>query len=319
VLPSDPDEFREQYISEKIHRPSVFGKLMGKQPTSELIVNPHNKKYLQDTLNKYVDYHPGSTTDFPTRTDETISVPMARQQKKIYDAVIGAAPKWVQESVAKGLPPRKADMAQLNRFLQGARQVSNSTGPYQTGGTVYHPKIDRAVQELQGLLEKNPEAKALVYSNYLDAGINPYKAQLDKLKIPYGEFTGEISREKRDQLVRDYNDNKLKALLLSRAGGEGLDLKGTRMIQLLEPHWNEEALKQVIGRGIRYQSHSHLPEDQRTVRAQRFLSENPRRGIAQRLHLQDAPGAVDKYLTDLSLQKEQINQKFRDLLTENGR
>ena len=78
----------------------------------------------------------------------------------------------------------------------------------------------------------------------------------------------------RDQMVRDYNENKIKALLLSRAGGEGLDLKGTRLIQLLEPHWNEEALKQVTGRGIRYRSHSHLPEDQRKVHVQHFVTEN---------------------------------------------
>ena len=124
------------------------------------------------------------------------------------------------------------------------------------------------------------------------------------------------SRKTRDQMVKDYNDNKLRALLLSRAGGEGLDLKGTRLIQLLEPHWNEEGPKQVVGRGIRYRSHVDLPEDQRNVHVQHFLTANPRRGIRQRLHLTDPERSVDQYLQGLAAQKEELNQKFRDLLTE---
>ena len=316
VLPSDPDEFRRMFVSEKNYEPGFFGKLIGKKPTTSFEVNPANKKYLQGVLNKYVDYHPSSKTDFPSRTDETIDVPMGSRQKEIYDTILGRAPAWVQARVVSGLPPSKSEASQLNRFLQGGRQVSNSTAPYHMDRPPEQPKIDRAVSELRKLLETNPQAKALVYSNYLDAGVTPYKHLLDEHKIPYGEFTGMQSRKTRDQMVKDYNDNKLRALLLSRAGGEGLDLKGTRLIQLLEPHWNEEGPKQVVGRGIRYRSHVDLPEDQRNVHVQHFLTANPRRGIRQRLHLTDPERSVDQYLQGLAAQKEELNQKFRDLLKE---
>lgn len=316
VLPSDPDEFRRMFVAEKHYVPGFFGKMVGKQPQTSFEVNPANKKYLQDTLNKYVDYHPSSKTDFPSRTDETIGVPMGKRQKEIYDTILGRAPKWVRERVVSGLPPKKSEIAQLNRFLQGGRQVSNSTAPYHLDRPPEQPKIQRAVDELQKLFDENPQAKALVYSNYLDAGINPYKHLLDEKKIPYGEFTGALSRKKRDQMVQDYNSNKLKALLLSRAGGEGLDLKGTRLIQMLEPHWNEEGPKQVAGRGIRYRSHIDLPEDQRNVRVQHFITENPRRGVLQHLRLKDPDRSVDQYLQGLAAQKEELNQKFRDLLQE---
>lgn len=316
VLPSDPDDFRRMFVSEKHYEPGFFGKMIGREPSTAFGVNPANKGYLQGVLNKYVDYHPSSATDFPTRTDETISVPMGTRQKEIYDTILGRAPKWVHERVVSGLPPRKSEIAQLNRFLQGTRQVSNSTAPYHFDRPPDQPKIHRAVQELQGLLAQNPQAKALIYSNYLDAGINPYKTLLDEHKIPYGEFTGAQSRKKRDQMVKDYNENKLRALLLSRAGGEGLDLKGTRLIQLLEPHWNEEGPKQVVGRGIRYRSHADLPEDQRNVRVQHYVTENPRRGPLQHLRLKDPDRSVDQYLQGLAKQKEELNQKFRDLLVE---
>lgn len=314
VLPADPDEFKRLYVTEHEVPPSLISKMLGGTPHMEYGVNPEQKKYLQDVLGKYVDYHPGSTENFPTREDKTIGVPMSSRQKEIYDTLIGKAPEWVRERVRTGLPPKKSELAQLNRFLQGTRQVSLSTAPYHLDRPAEHPKIHKAVSELNELLSQNPRAKALVYSAYLDAGINPYKAELDKLQIPYGEFTGAMPKAKRDQMVRDYNANKLRALLLSRAGGEGLDLKGTRLIQLLEPHWNEEALKQVIGRGIRYKSHEALPEDERRVQVQRFITQNPRRGIAERLHLKDPERSVDQYLLGLAQQKEELNQKFRDLL-----
>ena len=316
VLPSDPDEFKRLFVRETENKPNVISALMGQQPGMHYDVNPEHKAYLQSVLNRYVDYHPSSTKDFPTREDQTIGVPMTTRQKEIYDTILGKAPKWVHERVVSGLPPRKSEVAQLNQFLQGTRQVSNSTAPYHLDRPPDQPKIDRAVNELQKLLDKNPQAKALVYSNYLDAGINPYKQQLDERKIPYGEFTGMQSRKKRDQMVQDYNDNKLRALLLSRAGGEGLDLKGTRLIQLLEPHWNEEALKQVTARGIRYKSHADLPEDQRNVMVQHYVTQNPRQSVLQHLRLKDPERSVDQYLLGMAEQKERLNQKFRDLLTE---
>lgn len=316
VLPSDPDEFRRRYVAERELQPSLIGKMLGGTPHMEYGVNPEQREYLQTVLKKYVDYHPGSTENFPTREDQTIGVPMSSRQKEIYDTLIGKAPEWVRERVRTGLPPKKSELGQLNRFLQGTRQVSLSTAPYHLDRPAEHPKIQKAVNELNELLSQNPRAKALVYSAYLDAGINPYKAELDKLQIPYGEFTGAMPKAKRDQMVRDYNANKLRALLLSRAGGEGLDLKGTRLIQLLEPHWNEEALKQVIGRGIRYKSHDALPEEERRVQVQRYVTQNPRRGIAERLHLKDPERSVDQYLLGLAQQKEELNQKFRDLLVE---
>jgi SNF2 family DNA or RNA helicase len=243
---------------------------------------------------------------------------MEGKQREIYDAILGKAPQWVQDKVRSGMPPTKAETMQLNAFLTGTRQVANTTAPFRTKGPQYQPKIRAALAELQKVLDTNPRSKAVVYSNYLDAGINPYKRELNAKKIPYGEFTGEMNKSKRDQLVRDYNENKIRALLLSSAGGEGLDLKGTRLMQILEPHWNEEKLKQVTGRGIRYQSHAHLPEDERNVTVQRFLSTVPRKSIAERLHLKRPDQSVDEYLHGLSQDKENLNAQFRRLLTEDA-
>jgi hypothetical protein len=54
-------------------------------------------------------------------------------------------------------------------------------------------------------------------------------------------------------------------LLITGAGGEGLDLKGIRKVILLEKGWTVSSEEQVIGRAVRYRSHEHLPVDERYI------------------------------------------------------
>jgi superfamily II DNA/RNA helicase len=176
------------------------------------------------------------------------------------------------------------------------------------------PKVQTAIKRLTESMEKNPEHRAIVYSNFLDAGISPYEAALKKRNIPYGKFTGEVSKSERDRIVQDYNAGKLKALLLSSAGGEGLDLKGTRQIQILDPHWNKEKLEQVIARGIRYKSHADLPEDQRHVNVEQYVSVLPSPSTLGKLVGMKRPGGTDEYLRTLSDEKDRLNQQMRELL-----
>lgn len=316
VLPMAPGEFSARFINEYDTNPGIIDRLRGKAPEHVIEVNPKQRGFLKDTLRKYVDYHPGSTAGFPTRTDEFIEVPMSKDQRHIYETLLSQAPSWVANKIRNQLPPTKSEAKDLNAFLTGIRQVSNTTGPFRDDGTDIAPKIDHAVEELKKRVAADPATRAVVYSNWLDAGVKPYERRLQAAGIPYGVFTGDQPKAVRDQYVRDYNEGKIKALLLSGAGSEGLDLKGTRLMQILDPHWNEERIKQVIGRGIRYKSHDHLPEDQRNVTIQRYLATLPRDSMAERLRIKDAPGSVDAYLRMLSKNKDDLNQKFKDLLAE---
>jgi superfamily II DNA or RNA helicase len=316
VLPGTKEDFSSRYISNNKVSPGILRRLMGVRPGSVEGLNQGRAKELKGHLAKWVDYHPNSTTDFPEVQREDVRVPMTPQQLKYYDTVMGQAPAWVSYKVRSGLPPSKTEAKQLNSFLTGARQISNTTGPYHTEGQAQDPKIQMAYDNLKQHLDANPNAKAVVYSNFLDAGINPYKAKLEEGGIPYGEFTGEMPKAKRDDLVKQYNANKIRALLLSSAGGEGLDLRGTRLMQILDPHWNNEKLKQVEGRGIRYQSHSDLPPEERKILVQKYLSTRVPKGLLEKIKLKKPGGSVDEYLSNLASQKEKLIDEFRGLLPQ---
>jgi len=58
---------------------------------------------------------------------------------------------------------------------------------------------------------------------------------------------------------------KVRVILLSKAGAEGLDFKNIRQIHVLEPWYNMNRIEQIIGRGVRNQSHCGLPFEDRNV------------------------------------------------------
>jgi hypothetical protein len=59
--------------------------------------------------------------------------------------------------------------------------------------------------------------------------------------------------------------HKVKIVLISRTGAEGIDFKYIRQIHILEPWYNMNRIEQIIGRGVRNSSHQLLPFEKRNV------------------------------------------------------
>jgi SNF2 family DNA or RNA helicase len=133
--------------------------------------------------------------------------------------------------------------------------------------------------------------------------LDDYAEELSSQGVPYGMFTGKVSRKEKKRLIDQFNRGGIKALLVSSAGGEGLDLKGTRQVQVLDPHWNDEKIEQVIGRAIRHGSHTHLPAEEQTVHVQRF----------EAIPLSNAKG-VEQILNDTSERKKALRKQLIGLL-----
>ena len=99
----------------------------------------------------------------------------------------------------------------------------------------------------------------------------------------YIEYHGGIDKKDRRENVNIYNkpqnkDGKVcKIIMITAAGAEGLNLFNTRQVHIMEPHWQEVQIEQMIGRAIRHCSHKALPMDQRHVDVYRYKSvRNPK-------------------------------------------
>ena len=295
-------EFRQRYVQ----KPGR-GLLTTINPWAQKEPKIVRHKELGDVLNRWVDYHGSTSEGFPELVERRVDTDMTRRQSQLHDAAWGELPLMTRIRLRKGLPPDKQDLARINRFQSQSRQISSSERKYVTDDTAAEPspKILAAVGSLKSRIETDPEHRAVVYANYLGT-LNDYSDQLTADGVPHAFFRGDTPRRVREQNVRDYNEGRLKALLVSGAGGEGLDLKGTRQVQVLEPHWNEEKLQQVIGRARRLGSHDHLPPEQRVVEVERYAARplgffGPKRG-------------VEDILYDTAAQKQRLNDQVLGLI-----
>jgi len=191
-----------------------------------------------------------------------------------------------------------------NFFLSGTRQLSNTLN-----GRSDFPKIESIFK----YIKKGPYP-IVVYSNYLDNGVFALTPLLERNDIQYKTITGETTNEKINNIVDSYNKGKYKVLLITSAGSESLDLKNTRQLHIMEPHWNESKIKQVIGRVIRYKSHNQLPEKDQQVTIYRWISKFPEI-ISNK--------SADQYLIELSKKKDNIfmnfNKIIKDIAIENSK
>ena len=58
---------------------------------------------------------------------------------------------------------------------------------------------------------------------------------------------------------------QVKVIIISNAGAEGIDFKFIRQIHILDPWYNNNRNEQIIGRAVRFCSHSSLPLEERNV------------------------------------------------------
>ena len=68
-----------------------------------------------------------------------------------------------------------------------------------------------------------------------------------------------------EETQKDISGEKIKVVLISQSGSEGIDFKAIRQVHILEPWYNMNRLEQVIGRAVRNLSHKWLPLKKRNV------------------------------------------------------
>ena len=61
------------------------------------------------------------------------------------------------------------------------------------------------------------------------------------------------------------NGEKIKVIIISMTGSEGLDFKNLRQVHIMEPWYNLSLVEQIIGRAVRNCSHKQLPFKERNV------------------------------------------------------
>ena len=178
---------------------------------------------------------------FPERIDHYVDVEMSEKYYRDYADLV------------YGINLYNIVFTNPGKFYNGYRRAVNGAG-----AEYYSSKVEAALRILQ-------KGHCIIYTNWIDFGIRPITEALLRNDISFQTFTGSTPTEERQGIIDAFNKNEFEVLILTKAGGEGIDLKGVRSVVVLDPTWNDAGLQQIIGRAIRYNSHAHLPLSKRKV------------------------------------------------------
>jgi superfamily II DNA or RNA helicase len=187
------------------------------------------------------------------------------------------------------------DIKKKNAFLTATRQLSNTIdNDYKS------PKIIEIIRHII-----DGPKPAVIYSNFLANGIYPVSVALNNEGIRHKIIKGSTTEESMDKIINSYNNGEFDVLLISSAASESITLLNTRQVHIMEPHFNEAKINQVIGRAIRYRSHDDLPIDQRKITIYHWCSIFP--NIIQYK-------TADEYLIWLGKKKQNLIDKFIEII-----
>lgn len=117
-------------------------------------------------------------------------------------------------------------------------------------------------------LIKNSKEQVAVYSNYFYNGIVQFAHFLKRngMAHSFRILHPDHSSARQIKTVADYNRGAFQVLLIHPEITEGISLKKTEQFHILEPVPNIALQNQIVGRAVRYQSHSNLPKERQKVK-----------------------------------------------------
>ena len=139
----------------------------------------------------------------------------------------------------------------------------------------------KLVKGAGGLMDIESESEALSEAS---------KSKSKSKKHRFVSFSAIKDQDERETILDIYNHNWsnlnpvlqekletmskeiIKVFMISDTDAEGISLKNTRFVHIVEPSVNATRIDQVVGRARRMCSHTDLPEELRTVKAYLYMS-----------------------------------------------
>lgn len=137
---------------------------------------------------------------------------------------------------------------------------------------------------------------------------NDWKELEDRVKMPDGiKMNYATIKDQLREYGADYQlyGNLVKAFIISKSSAEGINLKNTRFVHLIDPFWNPAVTTQVIGRARRLNSHKALPDKYKNITVYKYL---------MTLKSTNKNGSTDEQLDNLSELKKQETNTFLKLV-----
>jgi superfamily II DNA or RNA helicase len=277
-----------------------------------------------------VSYYRGAPPyTYPEQIFKVVKCQMSDFQFKSYLSALSSEGDYIKGAFKNvdilNLPPN---------FFLGTRMVSNISFPNKSIGELGFASFKNDHLMLQNINKyaikfvkilkkiKKSTGPTFVYSNFKDLGglrsfikfieyhgFKNYKTHGEGLNR-YSVWSGDEPHRMKEEIKQIYNQkenkdgSRIKIMLGSPSVKEGVSFKRVRQVHILEPYWNMSRILQIIGRAIRFCSHSDVPKVDRNVEVYLYLA------------TRNGEETIDQYIWSLAKEKDKIIQSFETVLKE---
>lgn len=145
---------------------------------------------------------------------------------------------------------------------------------------IYSRKITAVITNIVS----NWKSKHVLFTFFkTKGGVNILHALFKMCGIKTEIYSGDISDGTRNKILKNFNSeknrygDKIKVLLITEAGAEGINILEAQHMHILESSTREMKIQQAIGRVVRYRSHmvegySKMPKNEQVVHIWRYWS-----------------------------------------------
>ena len=149
----------------------------------------------------------------------------------------------------------------------------------------------------------------------------------------WNELPPSLSSELKEIAHNNNTGEIIKVFMITASGSEGINLRNTRYVHIVEPYWHPVRTEQVIGRARRICSHKDLPEALQTVEVYVYLMKFTREQLlsnasielklkdlskreynitpeAEKPKLEKLPFTSDEALFEISTIKEEVSNQL---------
>lgn len=319
LLGHNKKEFEKRFLKRDSSK-----KYEGLADNRKPVIGFNEPRFLAKELSSKIDYigidQAKRIANMPDKNVDVEHVEVSDMQARMYKKLLKQDRKLYDMIRKKRYETLRDDEAsRAFSSLIEARKLMNSPGSVVPNMSLSNsienaPKTKRLLDDVATHLKQTPDGQAILLTHLINGGADVLEQGLKDRGVPYGTFLGKgvkgVTEESRQQAVRDYQNRKNRAIIVSSAGGEGLSLGDTTFEAVLDPHYNPEKMNQMEARGVRSNGLSHRPDADRKVQVNRYLATMPR-SLGLFKNRLETP---DEFIYNIAEKKNKQNQLLFNLL-----
>lgn len=225
-----------QKFREEIETPIMQNQDQNKMDRLQRMIRPFILRRLKGDVLK----------DLPEKLEENVFAKLEGEQLSLYDAHVQNMKNMLEKKTDAEFQSKKFQiLAELTKLRQLCCDPALLFEDYEGGSA----KSDMCMELIENAV--NGGHKVLLFSQFTTM-LERLCARLEKAGISYYTLTGSVNKEKRMQMVENFNQDDTSVFCISlKAGGTGLNLTSADIVIHYDPWWNVAVQNQATDRAHR--------------------------------------------------------------------